>query len=488
MHEDDEPGNVFGEGAEGDGAAEEEANEATEAEQDGDGEDSGAAEETAEPGANRDARAEVLAVFQRLGPNDMLTIDELAAEVNTGSDADNHLPMGRISAAAEAIANEGGCKVIMLGDPPAPVYRAPDGRNRDMRRAVCIEIAGLPMGDTEETTGITPLDIAGRMSARSGGEITADLIQPVLDDLVSAGVATAKTVAVALEGAPDGMATETVDVTYYDFAPGQLFTIISGGLDALLTPAAVAARRAEEAKRAADLGKQVAALTEARDKALKASAESSAKVAEWRKRLEDRGLSAIVAELEAPAPPKAPDPRGKPFVFCERLKIDDSLAGQFFADVTTIRRKRKGLEMHIEAAKETAAGVKKDNTAEILRLEAATDELEAAHASGYYLLTTEAYRVYDPTTGRTEIRAWADNRLIKIETKADVEANVKVGTSLGLPGVDVPFKSQVDGAQPTKDAAAPDVSGPDAPAPSDGDNATPPKAPRKSRTRKPKPE
>ncbi len=437
----------------------------------------------------RDADVEVLALCEGLGPNDTLTIAGMVGELNGPGKA--YLAQGPIAAASEKLANEGAIRAVPLGDPMVMHFMRAHKRDDDLRRPVCMEIAGLPPGD--ELHGMAMVQVVGALVDRyPTRDFTPEQVLPVLEELIKLGILGTREIDVPMElpaDAPADAVAATAKVLFYDFAPGVLFKVLAEGLDGLIAPSAVAARQGGHAVRAAALAEELEALKMAAKRTIAERDAATAKVATWRKRLEDRGLADIIAELEAPPAPAKDDPRGKPYQFRERLPITDGLARQFFVDSTKIRQEIHRCEAQALTSKENAAATKKSMEARIAELNGQIDELEIAYAGGHYLLVTQAYRVFNPATRETEIHAWADDRLIKVETKADVEANVPKGGNVEIPTVvkgpepapEAP-KAAPDGAKPpTTPPAAPAATAPPATPPA----ATAPKAGKGGRKKKP---
>ena len=403
-----------------------------------------------EPGPERDAREAVLGVIELLAMHNVLSTTEVVREVNATGE---HIPEGPIVSALEAMQADGTIECIMLGEPTSAHWRAPVKKDHDLRRGICMELVGLPQ-EGADPTGQTCAMITASINERVGSSFETESMQPLFDNLVGLGVLATRLVEVALPDAPDGEEPKIVDVAYYDFAPGILFKIIADGFDTMISPATMNARGGATAKRAFELEAENAKLKVTRDKALQDAETAKAETALWRERLTKRGLDDILAEVSAPALPAPVDPRGRPFMFSERIPVDDHLLAQFYLDTKKLRAERKRYEYATLSAKENAMAVKKTGDGRIAELETLLDDMEQAHADGFYLLRIEARRVFNVATHETEIRSWADDRLIKIETKSDLKASLTMGEQVPMLGIDPPAKD-TEAAEASDDDSPP---------------------------------
>lgn len=399
---------------------------------------------------DRDTRREITEVIHGLADGEVLDFAHLAEEVRTRY---GYVAEGVIRKHITEALTAGAIEVTAAGDPLRDHYRRPKGSvDLGQQRAVCLELAGW---QRDSHDGLSAFEIAEAMSKRSGGVVTVDDVEPILDGLIHRKMATAEQVKRAIPSDDPFADDGPVTVTVYKLVDGLQYNLLAPGLNALLgATATVEATGNDTADRAAiaagfagqitDAQRQAAEAIAQRDTALQRAvdaerrADKSAKALDAiRDRLEGRGLHDVYEEIASPVAPKADeiDLRGKPMPYEKRMPITEALEARFAREGRKIRGEVKRLTVGTEQAKKNYETIKASGAEKIALLQQQLDDMDAAAADGSYLLIVPAaYKVFDHVTRRTAVHDYGTREFVCWDDPYDLPA----GAQPALPGVDVP--------------------------------------------------
>ena len=394
----------------------------------------------------RDLAADVLACLPA-SSEAPFSISEIQNEVNVnsgGPSGTEYVPTGPIEVVLRRLVDSGAVAVVLLGDQLTPHWRKPVA-NADLQRAICCEMAGI----NADSAGRTAFQLAESMNNSSGGSVDAATLTPLLVDLVAKGVLSVSQCDVVLshpevdgeDGDAEPSEPVTAKVDHYTFADGVLFRVLTGGLASVLGGPKVAlpdnASATDFRDRIARLEADGTKFEKDRDAALKRAAAAEARVAYAVAELERRGIHGVLND-GAETKPKASDPRGKPFQYEKRVKVEAGVVPLLLSRLIELDAEIDAETYREESAKTVFSAVRADVKKKKGTLVEQKRELVAAEKSGEWLLQTEAYRVFNVDTQQTEIRAWHNDTLLAI----DDPALLPKGSQLEIPTAVPPKKAK----------------------------------------------
>ncbi len=448
------------------------------------------------PPRDRDLEAEIRTAVYALPDGEAVDLHHLSDEIRS---VGGYVAEGVLSATVDRMVNAGTIALVLLGDPSRAHFRKPRAAvDPGLMRAVCMELVRLPDARAPSVGAMGAFQIAEAMARRTGGDYSADSIEPALFSLMSMGVLEAH-----LVDGPDPD-PEAGKFTVYAMAPAVLYNLLAPGLDTMIAPVtggdgAVAASPAQGnngdatgnaaavaamvASRMADAEKTLKAEKAARNKAEKRAAGAEAALGRAKAYLEEKGLLDVFDEAVADKPAAAPlDERGKPIRYEKRVPVNAELRAAFWVESCALAEQAEKHEAALKTSKEAHDRVKAETAENLSLIKAQLANMRAADRDGKYLLVVPAaYKVFDPETRRTGIYEYDSRRFVCWEDLGDL----KPGTQATLPGLDAPIVGPVDpdaGDAPSSDGDA--DTGDAAGTSSDGGDA--PKSPKPPKPRKPR--